>query len=309
MQSLLTLITILLLVSTNSFAEDLFTTNMVDKTHRQFSKNILSFSNSVDEFFSNTENIKVDKNKSKLKISFSTRFREAAGPYVIPDLNYRLILPNTQNKLRLVLESDDEEKNNGDTSENITSNRAADSENTTTAGLMYLVEKSGIKFAATSGVLVKIPIDIFMKLSAQKSIEFDNWLFKINEQVKWINNSGLTSNLDLNFDKRLSRKTLFRFVNNVSWNDQDYVILFENGPSLFHEIDKTKAISYHAHVLTHNEPDFLVTNYIISSTYRQNAYKDWLFVSLTPYLNFPRTENFHRVPGFILGLDAIFGHI
>jgi hypothetical protein len=282
---------------------------MVDKTHRKFSNNILSFSNSIDEFFSNTENTKIDKNKSKLKISFSTRFREAAGPYVIPDINYRLILPNTQNKLRLVLESDDEESNNGDTSEDIVSTRTTETDNNTTAGLKYLVEKSGIKFATTSGVIVKVPIDVFIKFTAQKSIEFENWLFKINEQVKWVNNTGITSDLDLNFDKRLSRKLLLRFVNNIFWNDQDYIVSFENGPSLFHNIDKKRAISYHAHILTQNEPDFLVTNYIIKATYRQNVYKDWLFTSYTPYLNFPRSQNFHRVPGFIFGLDATFGHI
>jgi hypothetical protein len=280
---------------------------VVDNTHQYVSKNVLSFSNSIDEFFTKTSKRKL-KNKSKLTLSTTTRFREAAGPYITPEINYRLVLPKTQDRLRLVLESDDNEKENA-SSEDVTNTRNDNEDNNVAAGLKYLVNKSGIDISTTAGVIVKIPVDVFIKFNAKKSIPIKNWVFKIDEQVKWVNNSGLTSDLDLNFDRRLSNKYLFRFVNNAFWNDNDYIITFKNGPSLFHKIDDDKALAYHAHVISVNEPDFLLTNYVLQVSYKQNLYKKWLYGSVTPFLDFPRTTNFHRVPGIIIGLDATFGHI
>lgn len=295
--------------SIHTLASDSYSKNIVDRAHRNLSRNILTLSNTIDEFFSNTDSQKTI-NKSKLKITFDTYIRESAGPYVIPDLNYRLVLPNTQNKLRLVFESDSEsEKESTDSSKEILEKKNADDTNNIAAGLSYIVEKSGIKFSSTSGVIVKVPVDVFIKLGAKKTIEFSRWILKIDEEIKWINNSGLTSNLDLNFDRSLSRRTLLRFMNNFFWNDQDYVIRFENGPSMFYQISETKALSYHAHIISINEPSFLLTNYILKLTYRQSLYKDWIFGSLTPFINFPRENNFHRVPGAVLSLQAIFGHI
>ena len=68
-------------------------------------------------------------------------------------------------------------------------------------------------------------------------------------------------------------------------------------------------MQYHAHVITVNKPNFEVANYLLQITYRQNLYAKWLFMNLTPFVNFPREQNFHRTPGFILRFDMIFGHI
>jgi len=290
-------------------SKEFYKKNMVDKAHQSVSKSIANLSDNIDSFFADNKHEDVP-NRSKLKISFDTYFREGRGPYVIPELNYQLVLPRTEKRLRLVFENENEDKKS-ETSKvrtNQTRNNNAN-DNRTSAGLRYMVEKSGIEFYSDAGIIVNIPPVVFTKFTAKKTIEFTNWILKVNEQIKWVNNKGLTSDLDLDFDKQLTRKYLLRMVNNTFWNDTDYVIRFENGPSLFHRISDEKALSYHAHVITVNEPDFVVENYLLQVTYRQLAYSNWLYFSISPFVNFPRTENFHRTPGLVVGFDAIFGKI
>jgi hypothetical protein len=98
-------------------------------------------------------------------------------------------------------------------------------------------------------------------------------------------------------------------VNNFFWNDEDYIIRFENGPSFFQKLSKNAALSYHAHVISLNEPNLYVINYITQVSYRELIYKNWLYFQFTPFINFPRERNFHRTPGLIVSFDAVFGHI
>lgn len=300
---------ILFIVSTSVHSKEYYKKNIFDRYHQRFSQKVLAFSDSIDGFFADSQHSELE-NKSKLIIQFDTFIREGRGPVVVPDVNFRLILPRTQKRLRLFVENENQDRRS-ETSKAVATQTQQDrpNENNSAAGVRYLVEKSGINFYQDTGVIVAIPPQAFIRVGAKKSIEFTEWVLKIHERIRWVNTSGVSSDLDLDFDKRLTRKHILRFVNNAFWNDQDYTIQFENGPSLFHQIDKDKALSYHAHVLSVNEPDFLVTNYILQVSYRQKVYSDWLYMDVTPFINFPRENNFGRTPGAIIGFDAVFGRI
>lgn len=301
---------ILFLFSMNLFAKEYYKRSSLDKFHERFSDRVLSFSDSIDNFFADSKHQK-NINKSKLKITFDTFFREGRGPYIRPDINYRLILPKTQRKLQLFIENDEQDKKDetDQAKKQLSNKQKRQDNNDLSAGLRYMINKSGIDFSTDTGIIVNIPIVVFAKFTAKKSIYLRNWVLKISEQVQWINNKGFSSDLDTDFDRKLTRKFLLRMVNNTFWNDQDYSIRFENGPSLFQKIDQKSVISYHAHAVTLNTPDFHVDNYILLSTYRRLVYGKWLYTELSPFINFPRSQNFHRTPGVAVSFQAIFGHI
>jgi hypothetical protein len=304
---LLLIISLLLHLPSNATGKT-YKKNKIDQAHRTFSTKILAFSRSIDEFFSDDKHEQLT-NKSKLKFTLSTHFREAAGPYVIPDINYQLILPRTQKRFRLIIENE-EVDTKSDTSETKALAKTGRAQDTSSAaGIRYMISATGIKFYTDTGVIVDVPPKVFARFTAKKQIQYKNWLLKVKEQLKWVNTTGITSDLDLDFDKRLSRKVLLRMVNNFNWSDEDYIIVMENGPSIFQQINKTSAISYHAHIISINQPEYLLDNYLFQLTYRTRVYGKWLYMNLVPFVNFPRSRNFHRTPGFLLKFDAVAGYL
>ncbi len=287
--------------------------NTLDNLHAMVSSQVLEFSNDLDIYFSDNKHEDIP-NQSRLKITFDTFLREARGPYTLPDINYQLVLPRTEKKLRFIIINENNDQDSETSKAQISSNnntniRREDGSNLLGAGLRYFTEKSGVKFYTDSGILVNIPPEIFFRFIAKKAIPLKKWVLKINEQIKWVNNDGFTSDLDIDFDRRLSSDFLLRMVNNVFWNDNDYIIRFENGPSLFQQINERSALSYHAHIITVNTPDYYVEDYLLQATHRYRLYKDWVFLTNSAFVNFPRLNNFHRTPGYYIGLDFIFGKI
>ena len=242
-------------------------------------------------------------------ISLDTYFREGRGPYARPEINYQLQLPRTQKRFQLFVQSLDKEDETSEAKLE-SEGRGQDQENQDlTAGIRYMLEKNGIEFYTDTGVIVSIPVTLFIRSNVVKRVSFTSWLLKIHEQVKWVYDDGVTSDLDLDFDRRITSNILFRFVNNIFWSDTDYIIQFENGPSFFQQLNSKSAMAYHAHIISLNQPELIVSNYLLQVSYRRDIYKKWLFFDFTPFVNFPREENFHRTPGLKIGLQAVIGYI
>lgn len=302
---------LLLALSYPSFAKKQ-DNSMIDSFHTNFSGKILNFSESIDNFFVDSTHEKLT-NKSKVKVGFLTYFRESKGTIVTPDFNYQLVLPNTEKKLQLVISSDKGD-NDGKTSRASrqipASNKKVIEE--TAAGLRYILSTAGVQLYTTTGVIISVPVKLFTKLSLKKNIPLSKkWVQRISQNLKWVNTDGVSSNFNWDLDRSLTKKTLFRFVNNIYWDNYSVnnALQLKNGPSLFHQIDKDKAISLHLHVNSTNEPHWEVSSYTVQASYRRRIFKKWLYMEVSPFLNFPRTDNFFRNPGLFLEIEGVFGYL
>lgn len=293
--------------------------NFADYTHDFLSSNILSFSESIDQFFSNQRSNDVI-NTSQLRLSAFTRKEENLNPTVTGDLQFNLILPRTQKKMQLFVEgqgSDDDRdtsaKDKATTAAGNTPNNQDPSEriaNATTAGLRYIVDTAGIKTSTDAGVRVNLPPQLFARLRLTKDVKINSdWTFRPREQVLWVDREGFSSTTNLDFDNKLNLDLLLRFVNRVSWSEDNYAVVFTNGPSLFQRIDDAKGFSYHAHVISVNQPNYAVEKYVATISYRQLLYKTWFFWEVAPQLDFSRANNFHRKPSLSVEFEIVLGNI
>ena len=280
--------------------------NTIDETHKDISEYIIDITESIDEYFANGRYSEMT-NESQLRLSMLVRFRESVHPEYEPDINFRMDVPRTQKRLQLVIEPSDSDERSA-TSDSQEGRRGSKNANSTNAGLRYVIDATGIKFSSGTGIILGIPTKLFVRGTARKEIKFSDWRLKVEEELLWINTDGLSSEFDADFHKDLSKTLEFKIVNNATWDEEDEIIEFENGPSLFQTITDRKGISYHAHVFTVNKPNIEVSNYLLQITYTQNLFKKWIFGNFSPFINFPRTNNFHREPGFNIRFDALFGY-
>lgn len=309
-------VSLLFIISISAFAKKKKEESLIDHIHSRLSGDIISAATRLDNFFG-TERADDEANGTRIRVyTISTKF-EGENPSTQGDIQLQLVLPKTQNRLRLVVESDDDrnEESSGTNSANspATSNsqrtagqQAAES---TTAALRYIVDTAGIRTSFDAGLRFTDSPKIFYRMRFRKNIPLGKWVFRPVEQIFWVQDEGHSSDTDLDFDRKINEKWNFRFVNNIFWNDQDYFLDFTNGPSWFQKINEKIGMSYNFRVISSNTPDMAVNNYIASVGYRQLLYKKWFFWTLTPALSFPREENFHRTPSFTVRFDVILGSI
>lgn len=297
--------------------------SFVDHVHAKLSNDILNVATKIDNFFG-TDRADDEANNTRIRLyTVSTKF-EAQNPSTEGNIKLQLVLPKTQRRLQLVVDSDEDEDdqassaaatstagtpstaNNNQTNPN-TAQRAA---NATSAALRYIVDTAGIRTSFDAGLRFTDKPQVFYRVRFRRNVRLSKkWVFRPVEQIRWIQDEGHTSDTDLDFDRSINKNWSFRFQNNIFWNDLDYSIQFTNGPSWFQRITDKIGLSYNFRVNSLNTPTFAVNNYIISVGYRQLLYKNWFFGSLVPAVSFPRENNFHRTPSITLRFDAILGSI
>lgn len=280
--------------------------SFIDSTHDDISDKILDITRGLDEYFSDGK-FRELKNESQLKLSMLMEIRESIHPEFTPEVNFRMVLPRTQKRLQLVVEPSDSDERSS-TYDSQQGRRNQSNNSSTNAGLRYIIDATGVKFSAGSGVVVGIPTRVFTRGTASKTMEFGDWTFRVNEELYWVNTQGLRSDLDADFYKQVTKKLEFKFVNNIHWDQEEEIIEFEHGPSFFQDINDESGLSYHAHIFFVNKPNLEVENYLLQVTYTTNIYKRWIFANFTPFINFPRLNDFQREPGFNIRFDALFGY-
>lgn len=305
-------------LSNTVFAKSKKKISLVDHVHSILSKDIISLASSIDNFFG-TERSDDESNNTRIRIYTISSKYEGENASTQGKVKLQLVLPRTQKRLQLVLESENDKTNNGNgisttqaattgikTKTTNTSQKAA---NATTAALRYIVNTAGIRTSLDGGLGFTSKPQLFYRLRLRRNIPLEKWIFRPVEQIKWVQDRGHSSDTDLNFSKKLSNKWVYRFFNNLYWNDQDYIVNFTNGPSWFQTINEKIRFSYNLRVNSSNSPTFAVNDYSASIGYRQLLYKKWFYWTIVSAVNFPRIKSFHRTPSLAIRFDVILGSI
>ena len=281
----------------------------LDVTHEDISKKIINLSNRIDSFFGD-ERIDDEANNTRVRLFTVTTFREAQKASTEGNFRIQLRLPKTEKRLQLVVQRDQEDDEEElRPSENEPGQNQQGLAEKTTAGLRYLLDVADINFSSELGLRLSWPPQIFGRMRFRKNINFGKWVFRPVEEITWLDREGWFSETDLNFDRRINPFWLFRFVNNVEWNDIDYKLRFQHGPSFFQKINDRMGLSYNARATLEQNPNLSSQNYQIGVGFRQLLYNKWFFWELSPALNFPREQDFRRTPIATVKFEAIFGRI
>jgi hypothetical protein len=161
-----------------------------------------------------------------------------------------------------------------------------------------------------SGVRVRFPPKAYLntEYEAQKKLPH-NWNFNFNQKLFAVINdeSGGTSTFELSHP--LCPKKLFKIHQRFHLTDETEELEITHGYQFYHQIDSKKALYVGAHVYGHTEPDFEHTGWGISSQYKMNIFRPWMFLFIEPNITYPRDENWKAQHAFSIGFESYIGHL
>lgn len=258
-----------------------------------------ALANQLDSFFA-TDRADDEFGRSRIRVRSRYEVRERAKGDDDVDYRINLRLPHLEDKFRYSFKDDQKEDQDKEESDAM---KKAKKE-----AAKHRILKEWI-FNADAGINISIPPKIVTRARARRNFVTGTLIHRFAEELTYITDeSGLREETSLNSDHQINKDMLFRFVNVKTWQVLKKEFTTSHGPTILHRASDNDAFSY-SFIMSSviNDGVWYVNNFRLSTTYRRNLYKNWVYLDLTPGLDFPKTWSFRRTP-FIFGqLEFLFG--
>lgn len=165
------------------------------------------------------------------------------------------------------------------------------------------------EFGNGIGVRISNPPAYTILTRASKNFLSEHFVHHFSEQIDWDSIRLWEEATSLYSDYAITKKLLFRFVNEANWGISEQKFSTTHGPSFIYSIDKNSLTSFDVRLITESENNLMyIQKYTAGFNYRTVLTPlDWCYLQITPELSWPRTNEFKSVWTIYVTLDAVFG--
>ncbi len=275
------------------------------------SDQLVIFSNQIDSLFGDKASL-LEQNGTRVRL-FNI-WRNQAGSDQTQETLFQLDfrLPNLQRRLRFDLEKKADTEQDGlvDSDKRVAQTEAIQNDEDVRAGFSYLlddVKKFNLKLS--TGLRLAQSVVPYTRLRINRNFKTGDGNIAFLTQSYWDNTQDLSQNLRLNYSLKLIEDIYFSFINDATWFKSTKETLVSQGPTVHHRLSDRRDMFYSLRANSSSKPQYELDNYYFGVTYRQRLMKTWFFYELTPYMTFPRNQNFKRVGGLLFTLQATIGSL
>jgi len=305
----------LLLVSTGSplsaqgesyIKEKYSITREVDYVHDTISRSFLYLANRIDDIFAEERFIE-ETNESIIQLNTLTRYVAEENPVIRFSLKGRLALPYLENRLQLIFDSAERERdirNDFRTTDTSTDDRSF------FTGVRFLARETRRSRLSLDGGLRwrggPVP---FARVRGRRAFLFDPWLVRLTQSVFWFSDRGFGETTLLDFERPLDETHLFRASPSVTWAEDTRGVDVRQRISVIHLLRARRLIAAELDIQAHTHPSFEVDKYEFALRYRRPAHRDWLFVEIAPGVQFRRDNDYKMAPMITFKAEVLFGDV
>lgn len=304
-------------LTTNAYAEeedsDLpeWAEERVEPFRESVGKWVDNTSRRIDGFFGTDDHMQVT-NESYLRLGQEIDWMEGEGTSGDINLRYRIDLPTSEDRLRLVIESDPEESQG--TLEEQGSGRLANDQrdrSSSTLGLDWLEsrdKRENWSNRVGAGVRLRFPIDPYVRFTSERLWQLGDgpWQLESHNRVSWFNNEGYSARTRWDVGRPLSENRHLRFITNVQWREEEDTLEYSEIAEINHRINRRSALRYSAIAIGESVSNPRMTNYYPQTRYRRDVHKGILFADVIPELHFQRDVSYDPRWAMTLRLEMYF---
>ncbi len=281
----------------------------MDQTNQYLSEFILDFSEYIDHGLAKDEDEEAIPNRSYIKITASEKYSHRGYYDSDERIAVRIDLPHTEHDWKLILETDPDDYDDLESKQ-----RGIPSNDSTKNGAFGGVRLQGEQISHWKtnfdiGVKLRFPIDPFTRAELFRVGKLsENWTAGFKQEIFYFNSKGLgsLSGLDFYYDVDEDNGQIFKVGSSAQYlyDDDKWELLHQ--AKYYDRINEGNLMEYSLGVslLPYEEKE--VSNYWLSASWIHKLYKHWLFLSVTPQLEFPREFDYKFNPGLFIEIEAFF---
>lgn len=274
----------------------------------QLSTDIDQMARAIDHFFAGEAALEAE-NKTFARLRTAFRWQEASGLEIDPELKFRLSLPATQNRYRLIIESDDSNIGNIDSSNQKTDVDGSISDTKRISAALQLLNGGfgDWKTKARIGVRGGRGLNPFIRHSARLNWDIDdNWFGRFEQRIGYYRVEGVKADHTLIFERRMEQNVLYRSKTQWGWRESEDTLELGQIFTLYNRISDSRGIEYQLGFIGGSSHHTVLERSYFSIDHRQLLYKDWLFLDIIPELEFERETDFDPVASLTFRLEVLF---
>lgn len=263
----------------------------ISPVHYGLNEFVDNTSRGIDRFFGTDESLLVE-NKSFIRLGQSIRF-VPGGHSTDTSLRFRLDLPTTRKKLRLVIESnvseldpllgrDSEPNRNTDNIENSESTLGLESQSA-------LKDPNEWDGRIGAGVRFRSGLDPYIRYTARKDFRFENsaWSAKSFNRLIYYDERGYQIRANVDFNRPLDHAWSFRALTQLDWQqfrkDTFYIQSFE----LNQIVDQRNAMRYAILFLGDTAQQPSLFDKVLQVYWRRDIHNKFVYLDVIPEYHWP----------------------
>lgn len=276
----------------------------IDATHTKVSDIVEDMARRVDRFFGNDRAFE-EQNDTALQIRFDFGSDEGELARLNSSVRAKVALPGTEERLRLVLESDpDLPARDAPLDDPL---RSFGESSDYTLGLEGRAQASGWQLRPSLGVRAKWPLDPYARLLAIRYIDLGDWVSRVSGTASWFSTDGVGLDGTVDFDRRVNDDILFRSASSLAWRHDTSQTNAAQVLSLFQRLASQASLAYEIGAGADDDPQWEINNYFARLRYRRLVYKTWAYVDVQPTIAWPEDNDFQEELSLLVRLELNFG--
>lgn len=274
-------------------------------SHESFSKTIGSWSTNMDTFLSGSQSAL--QSDSNVQIRFGSVFSEDKSTGFF-DFRTRLKLPNTQDRLRLVVESEPDslapESLRGESSQQ---NTLIDSalKSSVSAAVRYIKDDIGLDVDA--GIRVDFPLDPFLRLRLKQGEVVDQWEWWQKQEAFAYYSKGIGARYGIGLGYIVTPTLDLGADFGITWLDKEGLFYARENLFIQHQLDDSNRLRYQVSFLQSGEHDLEPDSVLYNLQYERLLYKDWLIGQVIPQITHEADEDYEGKLSLTLSLAILLG--
>ncbi len=287
-----------------------------DVIHGAIGRGVRGLGDRLDRFFSD-QRVLAEEQTSRLYISPTFELIEGGQTSQTLPIRINVVLPRLKNRWRLRVTSIEDRDDDlvADSQDALPEGRdkalprePGEGDQTSTFVTLNYNPVAKLKRNLSVGGGPKVrdgSVKLFLAVRLRVSTQWGLWTPSGRQQIYYDGNKfGERTSVDL--DRPLSKVTLFRATSAATYTEGGGGFELEQGFSVRRLLDDDRAVQTALTAIGNTQPNTRVERYVVSFTYRQRLWKDWLTASVRPELRYPRETRFEPERALILSLQAVF---
>lgn len=280
----------------------------LSKSQASISNGVEYTSRGLDHFFSGKESLE-QENSSFLRLRFQPGFRKNHENQFDFDLKFRVDLPLTQKRFRLVIGSDIEQDKLGDEVTKPALNSFKPTEDGSISAALKAENRTTARWRVSgkAGIKLKFPIDPFLRttvwrrwaLSETKSLPFR---FRLTHFVR----KGTIASTSFGYENVLTSKSFSRVSTSAEWREESDELQITQTLQYIRRIAKGQILEHNIGFLEAGIDHTVLTDAYMELDYRALLHDDWLYLDIIPGIAFDRFDDFEPEPYLLFRVEMFF---